>query len=74
MDKIQISIEDLEGMLNEQKRNVIDNLSGSSSYYNEESTDGHQKSLPIDKEKFYELGIKSRYPNDFNILKRYIKP
>ena len=68
---MEISIEQLEYLLREQKRLTIDQLLGSTTYYNSENTIGVLKSLPIDKDKFTELGMKAKLPNDIEILKRY---
>ena len=72
-NKISITIYELEALLNEQKKIVIENLVSASSYYNSTNTSGSVSSLPIDKEKFYSLGMKSRFPNEFNVLQKYLK-
>ena len=68
---MEITIEQLERLLQEQKRITIEKLLGSTTYYNSENTDSVLKSLPIDKEKFIELGMKARFPDDIETLKRY---
>lgn len=68
---MEISLDQLEHLLKEQKRLVIEKLSQHTHMYNTESTDSHTKSLPIDKEKFMEIGMKSEFPRDIQILKNY---
>lgn len=68
-----MTIRQLEILLDEQKRLVIDCLAGQSANYNTESTAGSYKSLPIDREKFKEAGMAARYPDDLRVLKQYIK-
>ncbi len=68
---MEISLVELERLLNEQKVLVGQYLLGLSYYYNNESTDGHSKSLPINKEKFMEVAMKSGIPDDIKILKKY---
>lgn len=68
---MEISIEQLEYLLSEQKKLTIERLLSSTSYYNSENTIGVSKSLPIDEEKFKELGMRARVPNDIEILRRY---
>ena len=70
--KIELTIKQLELLLVEQKRMTVEKCMGHSSYYNLESTDGESKSLPIDKDKFTEQGMQARFPNDFEILKKYL--
>lgn len=71
--KIEITIEQLEYLLNRQKRIVIDKLKGCTSYWNGESTPAVSKAINIDDEKFLESGLESKFPEDFIILKKYIK-
>jgi len=71
--KISLTINQLESLLNQQKEMVIDKLSGQSSYYNLESDAGNSRTLPIDKDKFKLSGMQARYPNEFEVLKKYIK-
>lgn len=73
MAKIEMTIEELEQMLYEQKKITVEKCLSHNYIYNKESTDGHSKSLPIDEEKFKEWGMKASYPNDFNVLKKYVK-
>lgn len=72
MSKITMDIQDLESLLNQQKRIVIERLLGSTSAYNPESNDGHSKSMNIKKEVFEELGMTARYPQEFQTLKKYL--
>lgn len=62
----------LEMLLIEQKEKVIEQLAGNSYLYNNESTDAHQKSLPIDKHKMKKVGLDAPFPNEFNTLKKYL--
>ncbi len=73
MSKIEITIQDLEYMLREQKRITVEKCLSHSYIYNKESTDGNAVSLPIDEEKFKKWGMEARYPDDFNVLKRFVK-
>lgn len=73
MSKIELTISELEVMLNEQKMIVIKKLAGQSGYYNKKTDSGNYRTLSIDNGKFEELGMKACYPDDFNVLKRYIK-
>lgn len=68
-----MTIEELERMLYEQKRITVEKCLSHNYIYNKESTDGHSKSLPIDEDKFKENGMSAKYPNDFEVLKRYVK-
>ena len=68
---MEITIEQIESLLREQKKLVIEKLLNSTSYYNSENTESSLKSLPIDKNKFTELGEKADYPKDIKILKSY---
>lgn len=70
--ELKITLHQLENLLNEQKRLVVEKLSGHTYSYNKESTEGHLKDLPIDKDKFSEIGMSSRFPEDFNTLRRYV--
>lgn len=71
--ELKLTIEDLERLLNEQKRIVIEKLSGHTYYYNNESTESVAKDLPINKTKFSEVGMQAKFPSDFETLKRYVK-
>lgn len=70
---ITISLDQLLHLLNHQKAKAIERLLGSASYYNLESTEGHSKSLPIDKGKFEEIGLSAKYPDDVLVLLKYLK-
>lgn len=71
--KISISLNDLKRMLDQQKEIVIDTLLGQTYTYNKESIDGELKSMQnIDKDKFRKLGSQARYPDDFNVLKKFL--
>jgi hypothetical protein len=71
--ELKITIDQLENLLMEQKRIVVEKLLDRTGYYNTESDSGNYRTLPIDKEKFLEVGMSARLPDDINILKRYIK-
>ena len=71
MDKIKMTLEDLRYLLDQQKRLTIERLRGDSYLYNKESTAGSFISLPINEEKMLEVGLKSKYPNDYEVLKKY---
>ena len=68
-----MTLDELEVLLIEQKRIVIEKLRGSTAYYNAKSTEGQQWSLDIDEDKFKKVGMDARYPNDFQVLSKYIK-
>ena len=70
--KISISISDLERMLKEQRRIMIERCMSNSSFYNKEGTESHSFSLKIDKDKFLENGEKAAYPQEFLTLKKYL--
>ena len=73
MNQINFTLEQVLRLLDEQKRIVVEELRGRSAYYNKESTEGHHKTLPIDEQKFSEVGLLARYPNDIITLKRYLQ-
>ncbi|MEO7977751.1 hypothetical protein [Flavobacterium sp.] len=70
--KINITLKQLQWLLNEQKRLTASYLLGMTYYYNPESTAGHSKCINIDKEKFNEVANKSEFPKDFETLKQYL--
>lgn len=72
--KINMTLEQLERLLNAQKELVIIYLSSNTSSYNAESTDGCLKSLPINEFKMKEIGMKAKFPEEFNTLKKYLTP
>jgi len=72
--KINITIKQLGTLLNQQKHKTIDALLSQTSVYNPESTHGHLKSLKIDKEKFEDVGMRASFPNDYEVLLKYIDP
>jgi len=73
MTTIELTLQQIERLLDEQKELTISVLLGCSSRYNKESTDSHYKTLPIDEERFKEQGMTAKYPKDIEVLKRYIK-
>ncbi len=70
--KISMTINSLKNLLDQQKTLTIERLLGHNYLYNSESTDGHSKSLPIDKEKFMEVGHKAPYPPEYITLDKYL--
>lgn len=71
--KINITLGQLQFLLNEQKRLTAKHLLGLTYYYNKKSTD--VVSMPIDDidtDKFIEAADKSEYPKDLEVLKRYL--
>lgn len=73
MAKIEMTIAQLEQMLIEQKLITVEQCLSNSHIYNKESTGACSFPLPIDDLKFKENGMKADYPNEFNVLKKYIK-
>lgn len=71
--EIKITLQDLEIMLNRQKQIVVETLSDHTGYWNADSTEGAMKTVNINKDRFSERGMNSRYPEDFNVLKKYLK-
>jgi len=68
---MEISLEQIEWLLSEQKKLVIERLLNYKSSYNADSTPSYTVSLNIDKDKFTEIGMKADIPNDIKILKHY---
>ena len=73
MQKIELTIQELQQLLNEQRELTIEQCLSNSSYYNKESTEGQRWALPIDNERFVINGRHCGYPNDFIVLSKYIK-
>ena len=71
--ELKVTVQQLENLLNEQKRLVVEKLLGQTGYYNSESDAGNYRTLPIDKDKFTEVGLSARMPNDVDVLKRYVR-
>lgn len=71
--KIEMTLQQLRQLLDNQKVIVIERLRGSSSRYNNKSTEGQQYSLDINEEKFKREGMEARYPDDYNVLNKYLK-
>jgi hypothetical protein len=72
MTELKITVKQLESLLFEQKIKVIEKLLGQTGYYNSESDAGNYRSLPIDKDKFKETGLAASFPEDLNVLKKYV--
>lgn len=71
---MEISLEQLEQLLVEQKRLVIERLLTHTYVYNTNTTDSESVPLrDIDKIQFTKHGLGASFPNDFNILKKYIR-
>lgn len=70
--KINLTIEELEFLLDEQRKLTIEKCMSNTSYYNAKSTDGQSFTLDIDADKFRKNGMETRYPEDFRILKKYL--
>jgi len=68
-----MTLEELQSILDQQIELVIEKLIHGSYIYNKESDDGSYKSLPIDEGKFKQIGRESKYPNDYNVLIKYLK-
>lgn len=70
--RINITLRQLEILLQDQKEKVIQHLAGNTYLYNPQSTDGSYKSIEINKDRFKEVGLKAEYPDEFKVLKKYI--
>lgn len=74
MIEITMTLVQLRILLDKQKEIVIDSLASQSAYYNKESDAGTGITLhQIDKDKFKEIGMKTKYPNDYHVLNKYLK-
>lgn len=69
---MEITLEQLQDLLQQQKDIVIDKLLNTSSYWNGENTPGHMKSINIETSKFIETGRRTPFPNDVEVLKKYL--
>lgn len=69
--EIKITLEQLECLLHEQKRLVIETLLHHTYCYNKESTESNLIDIPINKEKFNEIGMCASFPKDLLVLKKY---
>lgn len=70
--KISMTLDQLQHLLTEQKRLVVERLQHNTYQYNAESTPNQSYSLKIDKEKMQEIGMAARFPDEFNTLKTYL--
>lgn len=70
--KLSMTIDQLQDLLTEQKRLVVERLQHNTYQYNAESTDDHAKSLKINREKMQKVGMEAGFPNTFTILKAYL--
>ncbi len=70
--KLSMTLDQLQELLTEQKRLVVDRLEHNTYQYNAESTDDHSKSLKIDREKMQKIGMEARFPDAFLTLKAYL--
>jgi len=72
MVKITMELSDLRNLLDEQIKLTADTLRSGNARYNKESTEGHQFSLEIDEEKFFEVAAETTYVNDYTTLLKYL--
>ena len=72
MTEITMTLNDLRDLLDEQIQLTINKLKSESYIYNKESTMGSSKSLPIDEDKMFKVGRETKYPNEYNVLKKYL--
>jgi len=70
--KLKITLRELESLLQQQKIKVAERIANNSYLYNTTNTPGVSNTLPIDKEKMKQIGMESPFPEDFNVLKRFI--
>ena len=73
MGEITMTLNDLRNLLDQQIKLTIHKLKSDNYLYNKETTEGHMKTLPIDEEKMFEVGGKTEYPNDYEVLKKYLR-
>lgn len=71
--KIQLTITELQTLLDEQKKLTVEKCLSESYIYNQENSGINRSYLPIDEVEFRRHGMSTPYPTDFNILKKYIK-
>ena len=72
MAKITIELKDLRNLLDEQIKLTANTLKSGNARYNKESTDGHQKTLNIDEEKFFDVAGETKYVKDYLTLIKYL--
>lgn len=70
--EITITLEKLQDLLDQQKALVTEKLLGQTGYYNADSDEGNYRTLNIDDDKFKKLSREANYPDDYNILKKYL--
>lgn len=69
---MKITLGQLETLLIQQKKLVVERLLSSTSSYNTNNTEGHIFTIDnIDKQKFESVGMATKFPDDVNILKKY---
>ena len=68
---MNITIEQLESLLTQQKELVIEKLTGNSSQYNAGNTASQLNSLNINWEAMKKLGMTAQFPEEFKIIKKY---
>lgn len=70
---MEITIEQLESLLNEQKRLVAEKLINSSTEWNAENIPGRIESLrsKINENSFMQIAKNASIPNDVIVLKKY---
>lgn len=70
--KIEIELDDLKALLKEQKRLTAEKLLDGTYSYNTESAESNLKSLPIDKNKFITKAMCAKFPDDVEVLSKYL--
>lgn len=70
--RIKITLRELESLLQQQKERVAERIANNSYLYNTTNTPGSSNSLPVDKDKMKKIGMEAPFPEDFNVLKRFV--
>jgi hypothetical protein len=69
---MEFTLEQIESLLNQQKKIVIDALLNRTSSYNSLNTEGRMSTIDnIDKEKFTKTGMETDFPKDILVLRKY---
>lgn len=71
--EVNFTMEQVEELLREQKRLVIEKLLRHTAYYNPQSTDSDLKTMDLKEDKFKEIGMAANLPQDIITLKKYLK-
>ena len=72
MSKIEMTVSELENLLLEQKRQTADYITRNLTAYHWCGM-GNKVDLDRAKEELKSECLKSHFPNDFNVLKRFLK-